>query len=49
MEQRLDTGLIKGHAYGITAVEKVRIMRYRVSCTVNMAGGGGGRGLPKFP
>ena len=23
MEQRLDTGLIKGHAYGITAVEKV--------------------------
>lgn len=44
MEQRLDTGLIKGHAYGITAVEKVRIMRYRVSCTVNMAGGGGGGG-----
>ncbi|XP_065055645.1 calpain-5-like isoform X2 [Rhopilema esculentum] len=23
MEQRLDTGLIKGHAYGITAVEKI--------------------------
>ena len=36
MEQRLDTGLIKGHAYGITAVEKV--MNALVSCTVTMFG-----------
>ena len=34
MEQRLDTGLIKGHAYGITAVEKVRnalVFLYRLN------------------
>ena len=36
MEKRTETGLVMGHAYGVTAVKKVKPYHYKCNCDTSV-------------